>query len=94
MNHTPGPWTIAPVRDGTDISRLVSAENYGIAQVYVHRGRTRANTLLIASAPDLLAALRQLHDNIAEYARINNLGGFDNQDMRMARAAIAKAYRE
>lgn len=39
----------------------------------------------------LLAALKLLHDNIAEYARINNLGGFDNHDMRMARAAISKA---
>jgi predicted nuclease with TOPRIM domain len=34
-------------------------------------------------------ALQQLHDNIAEYARINHLGGFDNQDMRMARKALA-----
>ena len=41
--------------------------------------------------PELLEALENLHANIAEYARINNLGGFDNQDMQQARAAIAKA---
>lgn len=46
---------------------------------------------LIAAAPELLAALKALHDDIAEYARINNLGRFDNHVMRQARAAIAKA---
>ena len=50
-----------------------------------------ANARLIAAAPELLEALNLLHDNMAEYGRINNLGGYDNQDMRMARAAIAKA---
>ena len=44
--------------------------------------------------PELLEALENLHANIAEYARINNLGGFDNQDMQQARAAIAKARGE
>lgn len=52
---------------------------------------SQANARLIAAAPRLLAALQMLHDNIAEYARINNLGGFDNQDMRDARAAIFEA---
>ena len=46
---------------------------------------------LIAAAPDLLEALKMLHDDIAEYAKINNLGGFDNQVVRLARTAIAKA---
>lgn len=40
---------------------------------------------------ELRAALELLHDNIAEYARINNLGGFDNHDMKMARAALTKS---
>jgi hypothetical protein len=39
----------------------------------------------------LEAALRGLHDDIAEYQRINNLGGFDNHWMRAARAALSKA---
>lgn len=43
------------------------------------------------SHADLLAALKALHDDIADYARINNLGGFDNHCMKQARAAIAKA---
>lgn len=36
----------------------------------------------------LRGALQQLHDNVAEYARINNLGGYDNHDMVAARAAL------
>ena len=55
---------------------------------------TLANARLIAASPDLLEALKLLHANIAEYARINNLGGFDNHDMKMARAAIAKAEKD
>ena len=44
-----------------------------------------------AAAPDLLVALQLLHDNLAEYQRINNIGGYDNADMTQARAAIALA---
>ena len=39
----------------------------------------------------LVAALKGLHDDIAEYARINNLGGFDNHWMKAARAALTLA---
>ena len=35
-----------------------------------------------------MAALKALHDDIAEYARLNNIGGFDNHAMVNARAAI------
>lgn len=52
---------------------------------------TAANASLISAAPDLLEALQLLHDNLAEYQRINNLGGYENHDMKMARAALAKA---
>ncbi len=47
--------------------------------------------LATAERDDLLTALTLLYDNIAEYQRINNLGGYDNHDMRMARAAITRA---
>jgi hypothetical protein len=46
---------------------------------------------LRASHAELLAAVKLFHDNTAEYQKINNLGGYDNHDMRMARAAIAEA---
>ena len=86
--HTPGPWVVDPesptwVEDGNGC--CLAKTGYGDDE------GDRANARLIAAAPDMLAALRALHDNIAEYAKINNLGGFDNHDMRQARAAIAKA---
>jgi len=33
-------------------------------------------------------ALQLLHDKLAEYQRINKIGGYDNHDMRQARAAL------
>ena len=51
-----------------------------------------ANARLIAAAPELLAALERLHDDTADYIHINNIGDpYQNQNMRDARAAIAKA---
>jgi len=51
---------------------------------------------LIAAAPELLAALQDLHADCVEYARINNLHNDDgkpgsNHAMRRAAAIIAKA---
>ena len=50
-----------------------------------------ANARLIAAAPDLLMALEMLYGDTADYIRLNNLGGMDNQCMKLARAAIAAA---
>jgi hypothetical protein len=84
VSHTPGPWhsykstVYFPDKlGGFDIRACPDAED---------------NAQLIAAAPDLLMALKLLHDNTADYIRINNLGDpHQNQDMQMARAAIAKA---
>ena len=38
---------------------------------------------------ELREVLQALHDYIAEYQRINHLGGYDNHCMKRARAAIA-----
>ena len=65
-----------------------------IVCIELERTKTRRGqkaVYLCDAAPELLEALKQLHDHIAEYARINNLGGFDNHCMRQARAAIAHA---
>lgn len=51
-------------------------------------GAERRKDAIRAKAVELYQALRLLHDNLAEYQRINNLGGYDNHDMRMARAAM------
>jgi hypothetical protein len=57
-------------------------------------GSIHPDARLIAAAPDLLAALRGLHDDTADYIRLNNLCGYDNHWMVAARAAIAKATGE
>ena len=38
----------------------------------------------------LREALENLHDDIAEYQKLNNIGGYENQCMKQARQALAK----
>jgi hypothetical protein len=50
---------------------------------------------MICAAPELYAALKLLHDNTAEYIRINHLGDpYQNADMRAARDVLAKVNLE
>ena len=65
-HHTPGPWLFIP-EDATAAS-LVESDGTSILVMYAlenSTGATRfaANTQLIASAPTLLAALRELQAN-------------------------------
>lgn len=76
---------------GEDVPRpAVIAEAFGRVGQNTYMN-AEANAHLIAAAPELYAALRMLHDDVADYQRINQLGGFDNHAMKAARAAIAKA---
>ena len=84
--HTQGPWTVS---NETDISGIENDPENGcvgpvdVAHVYLRtvQGRTEANARLIAAAPDLLEALREI---AADYS----------DPIRLARAAIAKATGE
>jgi hypothetical protein len=83
--HTPGPWSLADRGDYNDLdaeSRVVFGRGKRLAVVH-HPGdqESEANCNLIATAPELLAALKEImatteHDHLAWYA---------------ARAAIARA---
>ena len=86
--HTPGPWTYE--EEAYHMEQVFGPKGL-IAKVVGDSAETCFNAHLIAAAPDLLESLRLLHDNLAEYQRLNNLSGYDNSDMKMARAAIAKA---
>jgi hypothetical protein len=94
--HTPGPWC---VRDLPTAQRYIGPSNDGgapsvafvLSRVNVPNERLDADARLIAAAPDLLAALQGLHDDVADYIKLNNLGGYDNHWMLAARAAIATA---
>jgi len=39
---------------------------------------------------ELIEAAKALHDDNADYLRINNLGGYDNHNMKRIRSALAK----
>ncbi len=57
--HTPGPWTIYPETDGTDICAVDHAPGLPIRQIIAHPERGAnwiGNAQLISAAPDLLEA--------------------------------------
>lgn len=94
MKHTPGPWDVAPSG-----YRVMSAnrvvEGRTIWGVYIcdtaNNPKTRtpenaANARLIAAAPDMLAALKELADDDACGDHCSN-----SCKWCAARAAIAKA---
>jgi len=89
--HTPGPWRI----DGLLIKAIDHGKWFGIAKA----GGTKltidgnmANAALIASAPDLLAALENALNVLAGIATgdLKTIGR-DSPAIAQARAAIAKA---
>lgn len=88
--HTPGPWITRAARDGSgDIGIKADGPINIHAEVFAEfwergafrREEAEANARLIAAAPDMLEALRQLHDE----------GGNAILGMALAGAAIAKA---
>lgn len=91
MQHTPGPWHIAYTHDdGTQIAidddfGMEGGRNYDLATVtHGDPEELRANARLIAAAPDLLAALRDLVACTPET--------YDNRhELRAAIDAIAQA---
>lgn len=107
--HTPGPWTVfnegqCPGIDANNETCNVSIICFGTLLQDIERngvqGRTidecAANARLIAAAPELLEALRELDECYCEAG--NDLSKEDRHRHRMtlikARAAIAKATGE
>ena len=99
--HTPGPWVYRPNKDD-NWGVVRSADGLPVAQACVGRWskdfdthRTNktdpgeANARLIASAPELLAALEFCVDALNTEA-----GGLYKAHIEQARAAIAKAKGE
>jgi hypothetical protein len=76
--HTPGPWHLVSHRPNlvkVETARVVVCDSFGGLS-----DETLANARLIASAPDLLAALERLTHPMA-----------DDEDLDYARGIIAKA---
>ena len=87
-NFTPGPWTTKKIDIGTyDVCRCGNdGLRTRVCRLHAsqiepkHGGTIEANAQLIASAPDLLAALERLAHPMA-----------DDEDLDYAREVIAKA---
>ena len=84
--HTPGPWAASPYNNVTSRNGTIAKTEQMPSNDDLER---EANARLIASAPDLLSALRFL---LADDVAINGekLTG-SSVPVEMARAAIAKA---
>lgn len=80
MAHTPGPWHYQPLAGHHDFAVYAETTGHDIALV---RDFDKANAQLIASAPDLLAALKQ----IAQHT----IKGKQSFAASVALAVIAKA---
>ena len=95
--HTPGPWEVRtdPKNAYWFAGSTISNGHFRICDVQMI-GPTQgevgaANASLIAAAPELLEALKGLHDDVMDYIKLNGLGGEDNHWLVIARAVIAKA---
>lgn len=86
--HTPGPWTFRTLPDGRQV---LEAGDNGIQLAFWDERpglsyAATANMALVAAAPDLLAALREI-----ELWLLHVDGGPAQSARRRALAAIAKA---
>ncbi len=94
-SHTPGPWRIfqttgAPpfyiIGIGRETGEGITDGNTGLGVWGADSPEARANARLIAAAPDLLAALKEVTD-----AYVAMHGGEETFIAERARVAIAKA---
>ena len=89
--HTPGPWKVAPELTGKgDVSHYIFEDEADPAELLAsihYVNESEANAALIASAPDLLAALRRLESAVTT----SQSGAYLDVVCAEARAAIARA---
>lgn len=94
--HTPGPWHVAEEMDDDDnVLYTVEADNLPVADIY-RKAEHEANARLIAAAPELLEALKELIAWDLESLPGEVSLGYSGieQDIAHAKAAIAKALGE
>jgi hypothetical protein len=88
--HTPGPWRVNTDDLSSSVYGYVFSETGAICRVFLDGNECEANIRLIAATPDLIDALEALLSLDDDHQR--GKGDEDVcQEVRMARAAIAKA---
>jgi hypothetical protein len=95
-SHTPGPWFADKLQDRNAYNIFPAGATHALLQVSgpAHDGAhpyaqaAAANAALIATAPELLAALRAM---LARHDDRDALGDLWPAEARAARAAIARA---
>lgn len=92
--HTPGPWTLTdepnPLVAGADGTYVAQVFAYADGPTGTLRGNYAADAALIASAPDLLAALQALLNNVV-FHNVPEEHYKHWPDIAAARAALARA---
>jgi hypothetical protein len=92
---TKGPWRVSEMRgDLIDIRHNDEGISLNLAHVVARRSwlkEAEANAKLIAAAPELLEAVRQLHDYVEDTHCESHDECEPSHPMALARAAIAKA---
>jgi ABC-type Fe3+-hydroxamate transport system substrate-binding protein len=91
MKHTPGPWEVEVDKSGeVTVYEAVTRENIDICTM---GGNTNdgSNGRLVASAPDLLEALKVASKAIREYRNQGAPTAYWDDVEAQANAAIAKA---
>lgn len=89
MSHTPGPWLIEPKAARGLWLHDSNGEFIALATKRDDAAEEDANARLIAAAPDLLAALKQLTAGMND--RFNSNPAVQAREVFEARQAIAKA---
>ncbi len=82
---TPGPWEAVAGGEGPDEHWSIFVDDEELAAVYLASGKQQANARLIAAAPELLDALRDLLATLGDTAIV------PPEQLVAARDAIAKA---
>ena len=91
MKHTPGPWHTNPSKSFYIFAHGSLSEQAGVEDgPFICSASTQANAHLIASAPDLLAALQALNDAVCRAG----YGSTAMPELGQAWEAIAKATGE
>lgn len=91
IRHTPGPWyTDGPYTVSAKDHRAMGQTPIATIHGFVGTDGREANARLIAAAPDMLAALRELIEQL-EAIGIPDWHGAEGLDLNPAKETIAKA---